>query len=208
MGPEVDEMDRSERPRVAAVWNGVRVVIAQGDITRQDTDAIVNAANTALAPGSGVDGAIQAAAGPELLREREEARRRLGGSLATGSAVATGAGRLMARRIIHTAGPIWGGGGHGEAELLRSSYRASLRVAKEEGLASVAFPAISAGIYGYPLAGAAREALGAVRAELQESPGSLREIRFVLFNARTMEEFERALREVDAVERLDDSSDR
>ncbi len=201
-------MGLSEGPQMAAVWNGVRVVITQGDITRQDTDAIVNAANTALAPGSGVDGAIQAAAGPELLREREEARRRLGGSLATGTAVATGAGKLSARRIIRTAGPMWVAVATVRAGTAALELQASLRVAKEEGLASVAFPAISAGIYGYPLAEAAREALMAVRAELRESPGSLREIRFVLFNAQTMEEFGLALREVDAAERLDDSSDR
>lgn len=177
----------------AVEWNGVRVVITQGDITQQETQAVVNAANSALRPGGGVDGAIQRAAGPELLKEREAARRKLGGLLPTGAAVATGAGRLKAKRIIHTPGPIWQGGGKGEAELLASSYRSCLQVAKEEGLTSIAFPSISTGIYGYPREEAAIVALRAVRAELQRDPGPLREVRFVLFDRASVADFVRAL---------------
>ena len=176
--------------------NGVRMVVTRGDITRQDTDAIVNAANSALRPGAGVDGAIQAAAGPELLREREEARRRLGGSLTTGAAVSTGPGRLGVKRIIHTAGPMWNGGGRGEREALASSYRECLRVAKAEGLESVAFPSVSTGIYGYPPTEAATVAVETVSADLRADAGSLREVRFVLFDERTLRVFLTALNDV------------
>lgn len=176
--------------------NGVRVVVTRGDITRQDADAVVNAANSALRPGAGVDGAIQAAAGPELLHEREEARRRLGGSLPTGRAVSTGPGRLGVKRIIHTAGPIWSGGQRGEREALASSYRECLRVAKVEGLESVAFPSISTGIYGYPLREAATVAVDTVSAELRADPGSLREVRFVLFDEHALGVFLAALNDI------------
>ena len=179
-----------------AVFGGTRVVLLRGDITLQDADAIVNAANSALRPGGGVDGAIQRGAGPSLLAERETARRVLGGSLPTGEAVATGAGRLLARRIIHTVGPVWGGGGQGEAEMLARAYRASLRVARAEGLRTVAFPSISTGIYGYPVDAAAEVALTAVRRELEAVPHSLDEVRFVLFDARTLEVFRAALERV------------
>ena len=169
-------MARSDAPLEAdeAVFGGTRVVLLQGDITLQDVDAIVNAANSALRPGGGVDGAIQRAAGPALLAERETARRALGGSLPAGEAVATGAGRLRARRVIHTVGPVWGGGGQGEAAVLASAYRASLRVAHAEGLRTVAFPSISTGIYGYPVEAAAEVALATVRRELRGRPELVR----------------------------------
>lgn len=164
-----------------------------GDITQQCADAIVNAANSQLRPGGGVDGAIQRAAGPELLAERERARREAGGSVPAGSAVITGGGRLPAAHVIHAVGPVWSGGGSGERGLLASAYRSSLQVAKGQGLKSVCFPAISAGIYGYPLEEAAQVAVDAVLAELADDPGSLREVAFVLFDERVMSAFERAL---------------
>jgi len=157
---------------------GARIELVQGDITRQDTDAIVNAANTTLLGGGGVDGAIHRAGGPAILEEC----RRLGGC-ATGDAKITSGGRLPARFVIHTVGPVYRDGRHGEPAALASAYRRSLQVAVEHGLGSIAFPSISTGAYRFPIGEAAPIALGTVREELAARAGTLVLVRFVLFSA-------------------------
>lgn len=171
---------------------GARIVLVQGDVTRQTTDAVVNAANSGMLGGAGVDGAINRAGGPELIAAREAwvaANHRL----PVGEAVATAAGAMSARRVIHTVGPIWGGGSAGEPETLARAYRSCLRVARDEGLRSVSFPSLSTGAYGYPLDLAAPVALAAVRDELAAYPDSFDEVRFVLFDERALDAFRRAL---------------
>jgi len=181
----------SPRGGAARSFGGRRIELIQGDITRQHTDAIVNAANSALAGGGGVDGAIHRAGGPAIL---EECRAIVAaqGPLPPGRAVITTAGLLPARHVIHTVGPVWHGGGRGEAETLAACYRNSLALAAEHGLATVAFPSISTGAYGYPVASAAAVASGAVREALRSEP-PLVCVRFVLFSERDLAEYERAL---------------
>jgi O-acetyl-ADP-ribose deacetylase (regulator of RNase III) len=150
-------------------WLGGRLEVVQGDITRLDVDAIVNAANSSLLGGGGVDGAIHRAAGPGLLEEC----RGLGGA-ATGEVKATGGHRLPARHVLHAVGPVWHGGGSGEAALLASCYRRALDLAASMGLTSVAFPAISTGVYGYPAEPAAEIAVAECRAGLERHAGLAR----------------------------------
>ncbi len=161
------------------------IEVVKGDITAQAVDAVVNAANSSLLGGGGVDGAIHRAGGPAILA----ACRRLGGC-ETGDAKGTTAGRLPARHVVHTVGPVWRGGGQGEAELLASCHRRSLEVARELGARTIAFPAISCGIYGYPVELAAPIAVQAAR----EHGSDFELIRFVLFGDETYDAFAAAAR--------------
>jgi len=155
--------------------------IVQGDITNQDVDAVVNAANSSLLGGGGVDGAIHRAGGPRILEECREIRRtRYQDGLPTGDAVITTGGNLRARHVIHTVGPVWAGGGYGEEKELAKAYRSSLRVAEENGLRSVAFPSISTGAYGYPKEEAATVAVKAVGDYLRGG-SNIEEVVFVLY---------------------------
>ena len=168
---------------------GGRVRLEVGDITRQSVDAVVNAANSTLMGGGGVDGAIHRAGGPSILEECLEIRRtRYPGGLPTGEAVITTAGRLPARFVIHTVGPVYGHEGGREAELLAACYRNSLALAASRGLASVAFPAISTGVYGYPREAAAGVASSAV-AEFLLGDERVGEVRFVFHTQDDMQVF-------------------
>jgi O-acetyl-ADP-ribose deacetylase (regulator of RNase III) len=163
------------------------VRLVRGDITKMETDAIVNAANSSLMGGGGVDGAIHSRGGPAILEECKRIRAtEWPQGLPTGKAVITGAGNLKARHVIHTVGPIWRGGNRGEPELLRQAYQNSLRLAMANGLKSVAFPSISTGAYGYPVEDAAQVALKAVK-DFLEKEDSLDELVFVLFSESALE---------------------
>jgi O-acetyl-ADP-ribose deacetylase (regulator of RNase III) len=166
------------------------IVLIRGDVTKQDVDAVVNAANADLLPGGGVCGAIYAAGGPRILKATE-AIRSVHGGCPTGEAVCTTGGDLPARFVIHAVGPIWQGGGSGEAALLASCHRLSLEIATSAGARSIAFPAISTGIYGYPLDLAAPIALGTAR-EFALEQSALDEIRFVLFDEKSHLAFSKA----------------
>lgn len=164
--------------------------LVEGDITKQETEAIVNAANSSLLGGGGVDGAIHRAGGPQILEEC----RRIGGC-PTGEARITTGGRLPAKWVIHTVGPIYRDGKHGEADLLASTYRNSLRLAGERAIKTVAFPSISTGAYGYPVADAARVALTTVRDHLASHPEIVL-VRFVLFGKAALRAYEDVLAEL------------
>ena len=167
----------------------LRVVVKVGDITKEDVDAIVNAANGSLMGGGGVDGAIHRAGGPEILKECKEIRRvRYPDGLPTGQAVITTAGRMAAKHVIHTVGPVYGRGGKDKAELLAACYRNSLELAAKNGLKTIAFPAISTGVYGYPLDEAAKVSSQAIE-KFFRADNSIEEVRLVFFAAGDAEVF-------------------
>jgi O-acetyl-ADP-ribose deacetylase (regulator of RNase III) len=175
-----------------ATVNKTKVSIVQGDITEQATDAIVNAANSSLMGGGGVDGAIHRAGGPAILEECKKIVARQG-RLPAGKAVITTGGNLKARYVIHTVGPIWHGGNGNEAELLRSAYYECLKLATENKLVSISFPSISTGAYGYPVNDAAEIAVSTVVSFLKKQATSLKVVVFVLFDSRTYQSYCSAL---------------
>jgi len=187
-------------PEVLRIAIGERslVIAGPGDITREETDAIVNAANSSLLGGGGVDGAIHRAGGPSILEECKRIVDRIV-RLPAGQAVATGGGRLAARHVIHTVGPFWSGGNRKEAETLASCHHESIRIADELKIASIAFPAISTGAYRYPVEQAAEVALTSAVAALKEAT-HVREVRFVLFDAYTVEQYAKAARELEKIQ--------
>jgi len=179
---------------MALVVNETRLVLIQGDITKQATDAVVNAANSGLMGGGGVDGAIHRAGGPVIVEECRRIIEKIG-RLPAGRAVITSGGRLKAKYVIHTVGPIWHGGRSDEAETLVSAYRESLKLAVENGLKTISFPAISTGAYGYPLERAAWIAL-ATAMDFARGDSSLQEIAFVLYDSNSYKVYADTLREL------------
>ena len=170
----------------------VLVILGPGDITREQTDVIVNAANSSLLGGGGVDGAIHCAGGPVILEACRQIVERIG-RLPAGQAVATPAGRLSARYVIHTVGPFWSGGKQSEAETLASCHRESIRIADELQLTSIAFPAISTGAYRYPVDQASQVAITSAAEALQKA-AHVRQVRFVLFDSETFTQYAHAAR--------------
>ena len=168
------------------------ITIVLGDITREDTEAIVNAANSGLRGGGGVDGAIHRAAGPSVMRECREI-----GGCPTGGAVVTGAGNLAAKKIIHAVGPVWRGGSRGEAELLASAYAPCFLLARQHRLRTISFPCISTGVYRYPLEDAARIALR----QGKVSEGDFDEIRYVCFSEQDARVYRRVREEIERGDR-------
>jgi O-acetyl-ADP-ribose deacetylase (regulator of RNase III) len=175
--------------------DGRKLVLQEGDITRVAADAIVNAANSALAGGGGVDGAIHRAGGPQIMRELDAIRARIG-RCPPGDAVATGAGKLPAKHVFHAVGPVYRDGHHGEPELLASCHRKCLELAAEHAVTTISFPAISTGVYGYPLGKAAAIALTEVAAHLKKPECRIREAIFVLFGRSAYDAFSEALKEL------------
>ena len=170
--------------------NGAILALVQGDITKEETDAIVNAANSGLRGGGGVDGAIHRAGGPSIMEECRKI-----GYCPTGQAVVTTGGKLKAKHVIHTVGPVYKGGAKGEANLLKSAYLESLKQATKKDAKSVSFPAISAGVYGYPLNEAAHIAIKNTIDYLKENKG-IELVRFVLFDKKIYDIFSEELRKL------------
>ena len=171
--------------------NQTDITLVQGDITQQRVSAIINAANSRLAGGGGVDGAIHRAGGPAIMAECDKIRREQGGC-PTGQAIITTGGDLYADHVIHTVGPIWEGGMSGEPELLASCYRQSLKLAVENELKTIAFPSISTGVYGYPMEKAAIVAIETVTLFLEENE-EFKEVRFVLFSVDDLKQYQRLI---------------
>ena len=171
---------------------GKKILLMQGDITRIPADAMANAANSALAGGGGVDGAIHRAGGPGIMRELDRIRAQAGGC-PTGSAVATGAGNLPAKYVFHTVGPVWRDGRHGEPELLAACYRKCLELARERDVRTLSFPAISTGVYGYPHQEAAEIAIREVKAHLEDPATPVEQVIFVVFGQGSEQIYKRLL---------------
>lgn len=176
---------------IVGLAGGARIALEKGDITRQETDAIVNAANSGLLGGGGVDGAIHRAGGPSILEECKKIRDTQGRCPA-GNAVLTGAGNLKARFVIHAVGPIYRDGTVNEPETLASAYRSSLERALEAEVRTVSFPSISTGAYGYPVSEASKVALSELKRFAEANPGKFDELRFVLFDEGTYKAYRAA----------------
>lgn len=190
------ETHRLPGPTMEMVWGRTKIRIVRGDITEQDADAVVNAANSSLMGGGGVDGAIHRRGGSGILEECRRIREReWPEGLPTGEAVVSSGGLLKAKYVIHTVGPVWRGGEQNEQTLLANCYRNSLRLAKSRGLRSVAFPSISTGAYGYPITEASRVALRTVKefVEAEESPDA---VAFVLFSEDDLAVYQSAAKEL------------
>jgi len=164
------------------------------DITTLKVDAVVNAANSSLMGGGGVDGAIHSAGGPAILSECKQIVAKIG-RLPAGEAVITTAGNMPSRWVIHTVGPVWHGGNRNEPEVLKNCYQNSLKAAMEKGIKTIAFPSISTGVYGYPVESASTVAVHAVIEVVKKNPGKFTEIIFCSFDPRTEKEYDRALKE-------------
>jgi O-acetyl-ADP-ribose deacetylase (regulator of RNase III) len=183
--------------RVTLQTEGGLLELVRGDITEQATDAVVNAANPSLLGGGGVDGAIHRAGGPDILEECKRIVQTLPGCrLPPGQAVITTGGKLPAKYVIHTVGPVWRGGFEGEEGVLAAAYRSSLTLAREKGLRSVAFPSLSTGAYGFPVERAARVALRTLVEFLRQHPGAFQVVRMVLWSPQDFEVYRRALEEL------------
>ncbi|RKD23645.1 O-acetyl-ADP-ribose deacetylase (regulator of RNase III), contains Macro domain [Caminicella sporogenes DSM 14501] len=174
-------------------YKGTKIKLILGDITKEDTEAIVNAANSSLLGGGGVDGAIHKAGGPKILEECKEIRKRQG-KCPTGEAVITTGGNLKAKYVIHTVGPVWKGGNNNEPKLLANAYKNSLKLAHKYNIKTIAFPSISTGVYGYPKEKACIVALNAVKEMLDKL--NFEEIRFILFSKYDFDIYKKTINQI------------